>query len=56
MSCSVFNCEIGGKEFFHALPFWVAGEARAGISVVKNAICILPLAVPEPPFGLQPNF
>ena len=24
-------------------------------SVVKNAICILPLAVPEPPFGLQPN-
>ena len=26
------------------------------ISVVKNAIYILPLAVPEPPFGLQPNF
>jgi hypothetical protein len=25
-------------------------------SVVKNAICILLLAVPEPPLGLQPNF
>ena len=25
-------------------------------SVVKNAICILLLAVPEPPFGLQPIF
>jgi hypothetical protein len=25
-------------------------------SVVKNAICILPLAVPEPPFELQSNF
>ena len=36
MSRSVFNCEIGGKEFFHALPFWVAGEARAGFSVVKK--------------------
>ena len=30
MSRSVFICEIGGKEFFHALPFWIASQARAG--------------------------
>ena len=33
-SPSVFMCEIGGKDFFRALSFWVAGQARAGFSVV----------------------
>ena len=46
LKISVGSCSV-------RLALWVAGDARAK---VKNAICILPLAVPEPPFGLQPNF
>ena len=39
MSRSVFIWEFGGIEFFHALPFWVAGQARVGKSV---SICVHP--------------
>ena len=38
MSRSVFNCEIGGKEFIHALPFWVAAKPALGDPRFNTAI------------------